>query len=79
MYYHVSPYRDTSSAIRAIGDVLMKFKEIPKDLTFVVDGTPIYILAQHYFDQRDIDFDVHKVIGHTNDDPVLEEHRPFFS
>src|SRR5699024_1018912 len=74
--YHVSPNRDTTSAIKAIGDVLTKFKEIPKDLTFVVDGNPIYILAQHYFAQHDIDFDVHKVIGLTNDDPVSEEHRP---
>lgn len=56
--------------------MLTKFKEIPKDLTFVVDGNPIYILAQHYFAQRDIDFDVHKVIGLTNDDPVSEEYRP---
>src|SRR5690625_3329138 len=74
--YPVSPNRDTPSAIKAISDVLMKFKEIPKDLMFVVDGNPIYILAQHYFAQRDIHFDVHKVIGLTNDDPVSEEHRP---
>lgn len=74
--YPVSPNRDTPSAIKAIGDVLVKFKEIPEDLMFVVDGNPIYILAQHYFAQRDIDFDVHKVIGLTNDDPVSEEHRP---
>src|SRR5690625_4648434 len=74
--YHVSPNRDTPSAIKAIGDVLTKLKEIPKELTFVVDGNPIYILAQHYFAQRDIDFDVHKVIGLTNDDPISEEYRP---
>lgn len=74
--YHVSPNRDTPSAIKAIGDVLMKLKKIPKDLMFVVDGNPIYILAQHYFAQQDIHFDVHKVIGLTNDDPVSEENRP---
>src|SRR5690625_4552140 len=74
--YHVSPNRDTPSAIKAIGDVLTKLKEIPKELTFVVDGNPIYILAQHYFAQRDIDFDVHKVNGLTNDDTVSEEYRP---
>ena len=73
---HVSPNRDTPSAIKAVGDVLTKLKEIPKDLTFVVDGNPIYILAQHYFAQQDIHFDVHKVIGLTNDDPVSEEYRP---
>lgn len=74
--YHVSPQRDAPSAIKAVGDVLMKFKEIPKDLMFVVDGNPIYILAQHYFAQQDIHFDIHKVIGLTNDDSVSEEHRP---
>ena len=74
--YHVSPNRDTPSAIKAIADVLTKLKEIPKDLTFVVDGNPIYILAQHYFAQHDINFNVNKVIGLTNDDPVSEEYRP---
>mgnify|MGYP001945286681 CR=1 FL=1 len=64
--YPVSPNRDTPSAIKALGDVLKKFKEIPRDLMFVVDGNPIYILAQHYFAQHDIHFDVHKVIGLTN-------------
>src|SRR5690625_6134584 len=75
--YHVSSNRDTPSAIKAVGDVLKKFKEIPEDLTFVVDGNPIYILAQHYFAQRDIDFDVYKVICLTNDDTISEEYRPF--
>src|SRR5699024_6094401 len=59
-----------------MGDVLSKLKEIPKDLTFVVDGNPIYILAQHYFAQHNINFDVLSVIGLTNDDPVSEEYRP---
>jgi len=74
--YPVSPNRDTPSAIKALGDVFKKFKEIPKDLMFVVDGNPIYILAQHYFAQHDIHFDIHKVIGLTNDDPVSKEYRP---
>lgn len=74
--YHVSPNRDTPSAIKAMGDVITKLKEIPKDLTFVVDGNPIYILAQHYFAQHGINFDVYRVIGLTNDDPVSEEYRP---
>ena len=74
--YPVSPHRDTPSAIKAISDVLAKFKDIPEDLKFVVDGNPIYILAQHYFAQKGIHFDVHKVIGLTNDDPVSKEYRP---
>jgi transposase-like protein len=74
--YPVSANRDTVSAIRAIDDVLMKLKEIPKDLTFVVDGNPIYLLAQHFFAQNDIHFDIKQVIGLTNEDPVLTEYRP---
>ena len=74
--YRVSPNRDTVSAIRAIDDVLQKFKEIPKDLTLVVDGNPIYLLAQHFFAQHNITFDVKQVIGLTNDDEVSSEYRP---
>jgi transposase-like protein len=74
--YPVSPNRDTLSAIKALDQVLQKFKTIPEDLMFVVDGNPIYILAQHYFAQHGIHFDIHKVIGLTNEDPVSEEHRP---
>ncbi|MED4351107.1 DDE-type integrase/transposase/recombinase [Schinkia azotoformans] len=69
--YPVSPNRDTVSAIRAIDEVLVKMKEIPEDLTFIVDGNPIYLLAQH-----DISFDVKQVIGLTNEDPVSTEYRP---
>lgn len=74
--YRVSPNRDTFSAIRAIDDVLKKLPSIPKDLSFVVDGNPIYLLAQHFFAQHGISFDVRQVIGLTNDDPVSEEYRP---
>jgi transposase-like protein len=74
--YPVSPNRDTMSAIRAIDEVLWKMKEIPEDLTFVIDGNPIYLLAQHFFAQHGITFDVKQVIGLTNEDPVSTEYRP---
>ena len=74
--YPVFPKRDTLSAIKALDEVLMKMKSIPDDLTFVVDGNPIYILAQHFFAQHGIHFDVHRVIGLTNEDPVSKEYRP---
>src|SRR5699024_373584 len=61
---------------KAISDMLAKFKGTPEDLKFVVDGNPIYILAQHYSAQKGIHFDGHKVIGLTNDDPVSKEYRP---
>lgn len=74
--YPVSPNRDTNTAIRAIDEVLQKMNEIPENLTFVVDGNPIYLLAQHFFAQHDISFDVKQVIGLTNEDPVSTEYRP---
>jgi transposase-like protein len=74
--YRVSPNRDTLSAVKALDDVLSKLPSIPDDLTFVVDGNPIYLLAMHYFAQHDIHFNVEQVIGLTNDDPVSKELRP---
>lgn len=74
--YPVSPNRDTVSAIRTIDEALWKMKEIPEDLTFVVDGNPIYLLAQHFFAQHGITFDVKQVIGLTNEDQVSTEYRP---
>jgi len=74
--YRVQRERDYKSAVLAINDVLVKLKEIPKSLNLVTDGNPIYQLAQHWFSQYDINFDVTQVIGLTNDDPVSEEFRP---
>ena len=78
--YRVQRERDWKSAALAINDVLVKvkgkFKEIPKDLNLITDGNPIYLLAQHWFAQHDINFDVTQVIGLTNDDPVSQEYRP---
>ena len=77
--YPVSPHRDTEVAVQAIDQVLQKFgdkEKLPDNLNFVVDGNPIYILAQHYFAQHDIHFDITRVIGLTNEDPVSKEYRP---
>ncbi|TES51659.1 DDE domain-containing protein, partial [Halalkalibacterium halodurans] len=74
--YPVSPNRDTATAIRAIDEVLVKLKEIPENLQFVVDGNPIYLLAQHFFAENQISFDVKQVIGLTNEDDVSREYRP---
>lgn len=74
--YRLSPNRDTLSAIKALDDVLAKIKILPDDLAFIVDGNPIYLLAQHFFAQHGIHFDIHQVIGLTNDDPISEEYRP---
>jgi transposase-like protein len=72
----VSPNRDTLSAVKAIDDVLKKLPHIPNNLKFITDGNPIYLLAQHFFAEHSINFDVKQVIGLTNDDPVSTEYRP---
>lgn len=73
----VSEQRNTLAAIRAIDQMLVKLPDIPDDLTLVVDGNPIYLLAQHFFAQHHIHFDVKQVIGLTNEDPVSKKFRPF--
>jgi len=78
--YRVQRERDWKSAALAINDVLVKVKgkseEIPEKLNLITDGNPIYLLAQHWFAQHDINFDVTQVIGLTNDDPISKEYRP---
>lgn len=74
--YHLSPKRDVLGAIQALDDVLKKLRTIPDELNFVVDGNPIYILAQHFFAQRGINFDITQVIGLTNKDELSKEYRP---
>lgn len=78
--YRVQRERDHVSAILAINDVLVKLKdtrdEIPENLNLITDANPIYLLAQQWFAQRNIHFDITQVIGLTNDDPVSKEYRP---
>ena len=74
--YRVQKYRDYQSAILAINDVLVKMKNISKNLNLITDGNPIYLLAQQWFAQYDINFDVTQVIGLTNNDEVSKEFRP---
>lgn len=73
--YSIFSNRDGISAIKAIYSTLSKFKKIPENLLFVFDGNPIYILAQHFFAQHGISFDVKQVIGLSNDDDVSKEYR----
>jgi len=74
--YRISPDRDTEAAVRALDDTLKKIGQLPEDLSFVVDGNPIYQLAQHFFYQNGIHFDLRQVIGLTNNDEVSREYRP---
>ena len=74
--YRIQKNRDYQSAIRAINDVLVKLPKIPKNLNFITDGNPIYLLAQQWFAQRGINFNITQVIGLSNDDPISSEFRP---
>ena len=74
---YVSSKRDTLSAICAIYSLFKKFKDsLPSPLRFFVDGNPIYLLAQHFFAQHNINFEVTQIIGLTNKDDVSKEFRP---
>jgi transposase-like protein/DNA-directed RNA polymerase subunit RPC12/RpoP len=74
--YRVQKNRDYVSAVYAINDVLIKLRDIPKNLSIITDGNPIYLLAQHFFAEHGINFDVKQVVGLTNDDPISKEYRP---
>ena len=74
--YRVRKNRDYQSAILAVNDVLVKLKEIPEKLNLITDGNPIYLLAQQWFAQHGIHFDVTQVVGLTNNDEVSAEYRP---
>ncbi|MGM0125648.1 hypothetical protein IGI37_003047 [Enterococcus sp. AZ194] len=74
--HRVSPNRDTATAIKAFHDVIKRFDTLPENLNLIVDGNPIYKLAQIFFAGEGIHFDVTQVIGLTNEDKVSAEFRP---
>lgn len=73
--YSIFANRDGVSAIKTIYSTLAKFRKIPEKLLLIFDGNPIYILAQHFFAQHHIHFDVKQVIGLTNKDEISKEYR----
>jgi len=80
--YPISEHRDHQLAITAINDLLTKLPEVPRkaedshELELIVDGNPIYLLAQQFFAEHNFHFDVKQVIGLTNKDVVSKEFRP---
>lgn len=75
--HRYSPNRDTQTAIKAIYDVIHHDgKDISETINLMVDGNPIYLLTQQYFQRHSFDFDVTQVIGLTNEDSVSKECRP---
>lgn len=75
--YQIYKERDTKNAVESIYRVIKKFNgNVPKDLSFIVDGNPIYNAAQVFFHLNGIDFELHQVIGVKNKDEVSKEFRP---
>ena len=73
----ISQHRDTELAIKAIYDIIKHHhNKLPENFNIVVDGNPIYKLAQHFFNQHDHYFDVSQAIGLTNEDEVSTKFRP---
>jgi transposase-like protein/uncharacterized protein YbaR (Trm112 family) len=77
--YQVFKHRDTIAAIKSIYLTLRKYPDgkIPESLKLIVDGNPIYQLAQHYFASKGIDFNLIQVIGLKNQTEDSRLYRPF--
>lgn len=75
--YTIYATRDTQNACQSIHDCLSKYKEIPKDMTLITDGNPIYNAAQLFYKINDIDFTLKQVIGVKNKDEESKEYRPY--
>lgn len=74
--HRVSPHRDTKTAIQAIFDVIRRLDPLPADLNLIMDGNPIYKLAQAFFKENGFPFKISQVIGLTNEDEVSRQYRP---
>jgi len=55
--YQVFEKRDTAATIKSVYQTLLKYPEKPENLRLVVDGNPIYQLAQHFFALQNIPFE----------------------
>lgn len=73
--YRVFAKRNSLSAIQASYSTLSKYNKIPDSLMIVTDGNPIYNVAHEYWRQHNMSFDLHQVIGLSNNDDVSKEYR----
>jgi transposase-like protein len=71
----VSPTRDTLTAIKALNDAFSKYDKLPEKLLVGTDGNPIYNLAQHFYAQEGIHFNLKQIIGLENKDDTSREYR----
>jgi transposase-like protein/rubredoxin len=75
--YQVFKNRDTLAAIKTIYQTLQKYPELPDNLRLIVDGNPIYQLAQIFFSNKGIPFELIQVIGLKNTTETDRLFRPY--
>lgn len=81
--YRIFENRDALNACISIYNTMVKYRDtngslrLPKDMTFITDGNPIYNAAQLFFQQHSLNFDLVQVIGVSNKDKVSKENRPY--
>ena len=73
--YRVFDKRDSLSSIKATYSTLSKFNEYPNELKIITDGNPIYNVANQYFNQHEMPFNLYQVIGLTNLDDTSKQYR----
>lgn len=77
-YYTIYENRDTFAACKAIQQSLRFYNgDLPEDLSIITDGNPIYNAAQLFFEQNNIKFTLHQVIGVKNKDDTSKQYRSF--
>ena len=74
--YRVFAKRDSLSAIQASFSTLSKYPgPLPEGFTLITDGNPIYNVAQEFWRQHDMPFELKQVIGLSNKDNISKEYR----
>ena len=73
--YRVFKNRDSLSSIKACYSTLIKYDKLPVSLRIISDGNPIYNVAEQYFNQHNMPFKLHQVIGLTNQDDTSKQYR----
>ena len=73
--YRAFDKRDSLSSIKAAYSTLIKYDSLPKTLKVISDGNPIYNVANQYWIQNGMPFQLYQVIGLTNLDDISKQYR----
>lgn len=75
--YRIFSNRTTKEAVITLNETFKKFKDLPKDLTIITDGNPIYNAAQVFYSLNETKFNLHQVIGVKNNDEISKKYRHY--